>query len=149
MYGQIPAAHCAQGPSRRSANCLPATYPPAGPPTRPTPKQTYCDGLPSVEGSWIRVVVEKPFGLDLQSSEELAEELGKLYPESQLYRIDHYLGKEMVQNLFVIRFANMFTAPLWNRNCISNVQITFKVAACRCCAPVVAAPPACPLLLPT
>ncbi|EFN53828.1 hypothetical protein CHLNCDRAFT_36395 [Chlorella variabilis] len=88
--------------------------------------KTYCDGLPSVEGSWIRVVVEKPFGLDLQSSEELAEELGKLYPESQLYRIDHYLGKEMVQNLFVIRFANMFTAPLWNRNCISNVQITFK-----------------------
>lgn len=55
------------------------------------PVQAHCDDLPCVEGSWLRVIVEKPFGRDLQSSEELAEELGRLYPESQLYRIDHYL----------------------------------------------------------
>ncbi|PSC70121.1 glucose-6-phosphate 1-cytoplasmic isoform [Micractinium conductrix] len=88
--------------------------------------KTYCDALPSTEGSWIRVIVEKPFGKDLGSSEELAATLGALYPENQLYRIDHYLGKEMAQNLFVMRFANMFLAPLWNRECVSNVQITFK-----------------------
>ncbi|KAL4419711.1 hypothetical protein ABPG75_006809 [Micractinium tetrahymenae] len=88
--------------------------------------KTYCDALPKTEGSWLRVIVEKPFGRDLSSSEELAEVLGQLYPESQLYRIDHYLGKEMAQNLFVMRFANMFLSPVWNRNCISNVQITFK-----------------------
>ncbi|KAI3425139.1 hypothetical protein D9Q98_008910 [Chlorella vulgaris] len=86
----------------------------------------HCDNLRSVEGSWIRVIVEKPFGHDLQSSEQLADQLGKLYPEHQLYRIDHYLGKEMAQNLFVMRHANMFLAPVWNRTCISNVQITFK-----------------------
>ena len=76
--------------------------------------------------SWVRIVVEKPFGRDLQSSEELSEELGRLFPEEQLYRIDHYLGKEMTQNMFVMRFANMFFLPLWSRTYVSNVQITFK-----------------------
>ncbi|KAL6766229.1 GLD1 [Auxenochlorella protothecoides x Auxenochlorella symbiontica] len=76
--------------------------------------------------SWVRVVVEKPFGKDLQSSEDLAEHLGELYPEEQLYRIDHYLGKEMTQNMFVMRFANTFLSPLWSRTHVANVQITFK-----------------------
>lgn len=88
--------------------------------------KTHCDNVfPSPE-SWIRVIVEKPFGKDLQSSEVLADELGSLYPESQLYRIDHYLGKEMLQNLFVLRFANGFFSPMWNRTSIASVQITFK-----------------------
>ena len=87
----------------------------------------YCDDVASTSPkSWIRVIVEKPFGRDVQSSEELAEQLGELYPEEQLYRIDHYLGKEMLQNLFVLRFANGMMSPLWSRDNISSVQITFK-----------------------
>ena len=75
---------------------------------------------------WTRIVVEKPFGKDLQSSEELSAGISKLFTESQLYRIDHYLGKELTQNLVVMRFANRFLAPLWNRDNIANVQILFK-----------------------
>ena len=75
---------------------------------------------------WTRVVVEKPFGRDLQSSEELSSGIAKLFTEAQLYRIDHYLGKELTQNLVVMRFANRFLAPLWNRDNIANVQIIFK-----------------------
>jgi hypothetical protein len=70
--------------------------------------------------------VEKPFGRDLQSSEELSSGIAKLFTEAQLYRIDHYLGKELTQNLVVMRFANRFLAPLWNRDNIANVQIIFK-----------------------
>eukprot|EP00246_Nothoceros_aenigmaticus_P008106 TRINITY_DN225_c0_g3_i1.p1 TRINITY_DN225_c0_g3~~TRINITY_DN225_c0_g3_i1.p1 ORF type:complete len:543 (+),score=92.64 TRINITY_DN225_c0_g3_i1:262-1890(+) len=75
---------------------------------------------------WSRVIVEKPFGKDLQSSEELSQQLGDLFQEDQLYRIDHYLGKEIVQNLLVMRFANRFFVPLWNRDNIDNVQIVFR-----------------------
>ncbi|CAK9217314.1 unnamed protein product [Sphagnum troendelagicum] len=75
---------------------------------------------------WSRVIVEKPFGKDLTSAEALSSELGKLFTEEQLYRIDHYLGKEIVQNLLVMRFANRFFVPLWNRDNIANIQIVFK-----------------------
>jgi glucose-6-phosphate 1-dehydrogenase len=75
---------------------------------------------------WTRVIVEKPFGKDLESSEVLSSELGSLFTEDQLYRIDHYLGKELVQNLLVMRFANRFFVPIWNRDNIANVQIVFK-----------------------
>lgn len=75
---------------------------------------------------WNRIVVEKPFGRDLESSNHLSEELSVLFNEADLYRIDHYLGKEMVQNLMALRFANVVFEPLWNRFYISNVQITFK-----------------------
>jgi glucose-6-phosphate 1-dehydrogenase len=75
---------------------------------------------------WTRVIVEKPFGKDLDSSEALSSELGALFSEDQLYRIDHYLGKELVQNLLVMRFANRFFVPIWNRDNIANVQIVFK-----------------------
>eukprot|EP00850_Spirogloea_muscicola_P002141 SM000008S22230 [mRNA] locus=s8:585467:589117:- [translate_table: standard] len=75
---------------------------------------------------WSRVILEKPFGKDLQSSEDLANELGELFNEDQLFRIDHYLGKELVQNLLVMRFANRFFLPLWNNENIANIQITFK-----------------------
>ena len=75
---------------------------------------------------WTRVVVEKPFGHDAQSSLELGRQLRTFFDEAQVYRIDHYLGKEMVQNLMVLRFANAVFEPLWSGRHISTVQITFK-----------------------
>ncbi|CAG8562479.1 1393_t:CDS:2 [Acaulospora morrowiae] len=73
-----------------------------------------------------RLIVEKPFGKDLDSSRELGKALEPLWKEEETYRIDHYLGKEMVKNLLIIRFANVFFGAIWNRQSISNVQITFK-----------------------
>jgi glucose-6-phosphate 1-dehydrogenase len=73
-----------------------------------------------------RIVVEKPFGRDTESAKKLGKEMGALFTEDYLYRIDHYLGKEMVQNLIVLRFANTTFEPLWNRNYVSAVQISFK-----------------------
>jgi glucose-6-phosphate 1-dehydrogenase len=71
-------------------------------------------------------VVEKPFGKDLESSTALSKQLANLFSEDQIYRIDHYLGKEMVQNLMILRFANLVFEPIWNRFHISSVLITFK-----------------------
>jgi glucose-6-phosphate 1-dehydrogenase len=75
-------------------------------------------------GVWRRVIIEKPFGHDLQSSIALNAEIGKVLLERQIYRIDHYLGKETVQNLMVFRFANGIFEPIWNRRYIDHVQIT-------------------------
>jgi len=71
-----------------------------------------------------RVVIEKPFGVDLKSAHQLNDAVHEVFPERQVYRIDHYLGKETVQNLLVFRFANAIFEPLWNRNYIDHVQIT-------------------------
>jgi len=71
-----------------------------------------------------RIVVEKPFGMDLASAQDLNHQLQTYFDESQIYRIDHYLGKEAVQNLMVFRFANAVLEPLWNRNYIDHVQIS-------------------------
>ncbi len=71
-----------------------------------------------------RVIIEKPFGTDLQSAQELNTHVHRVFSEEQVYRIDHYLGKETVQNLFAMRFANSIFEPLWNRNYIDHVQIT-------------------------
>jgi glucose-6-phosphate 1-dehydrogenase len=91
----------------------------------PVAKQLGQAGLTQeVEGKWTRVIVEKPFGRDLDSAKELNRELKKILDEQQIYRIDHYLGKETVQNLMVFRFANAIAEPLWNRNFIDSVQIT-------------------------
>jgi len=78
------------------------------------------------KNGWSRLIVEKPFGRDSETSTELSNELSELFEEDQLFRIDHYLGKEMVQNLMSVRFANTVFEPIWNRNHIANVTITFK-----------------------
>jgi len=71
-----------------------------------------------------RIVIEKPFGHDLESAKELNALLGRIFQEKQIYRIDHYLGKETVQNIMAFRFANAIMEPLWNRNYIEHVQIS-------------------------
>jgi glucose-6-phosphate 1-dehydrogenase len=73
---------------------------------------------------WSRLVIEKPYGRDHRSAEELEQEVHLVFKERQVYRIDHYLGKETVQNILVFRFANGIFEPLWNRNYIDHVQIT-------------------------
>lgn len=75
---------------------------------------------------WHRVVIEKPFGYDLPSAQKLNEQINQVFKEEEIFRIDHYLGKEMVQNIEVIRFANAFFEPLWNNKHIANVQITLS-----------------------
>src|ERR1051326_8472971 len=77
-----------------------------------------------LDGRWRRVVVEKPFGTDLQSARALNRHLLGVLGEGQIFRIDHYLGKETVQNILVLRFANSIFEPIWNRRYIDHVQIT-------------------------
>jgi len=79
--------------------------------------------LSEPEGGWTRIVVEKPFGHDLESAQKLNESLRSVFEERQIYRIDHYLAKETVQNIFVLRFANGIFEPLWNQRYVDNVQI--------------------------
>ena len=81
-------------------------------------------GLNKSEKGWRRLIIEKPFGYDLESAQKLNKELLQFFDEDQLYRIDHYLGKETVQNLLVTRFSNGIYEPLWNRNFIDHVEIT-------------------------
>jgi glucose-6-phosphate 1-dehydrogenase len=80
--------------------------------------------LARAEGGWTRIVVEKPFGHDRESARALNHQLARCFAEEQVYRIDHYLGKETVQNLLVLRFANEIFEPLWNHNHVAHVQIT-------------------------
>ncbi len=99
-----------------------------------TPPEVYPDiveqlgraGLakPANPNSWVRIIIEKPFGRDLASARELNKIVLNVFEEKQVYRIDHYLGKDTVQNLLVLRFGNGIFEPLWNRNYVDHVQIT-------------------------
>jgi glucose-6-phosphate 1-dehydrogenase len=80
-------------------------------------------GLNHSEGGWARIIVEKPFGRDLNSARQLNQIVLKVFDEQNVYRIDHYLGKETVQNVLVFRFANSLYEPVWNRNYVDHVQI--------------------------
>ncbi|MDE4016075.1 glucose-6-phosphate dehydrogenase [Glaesserella parasuis] len=81
-------------------------------------------GLTTEEFGWKRIIVEKPFGYDIETAKALDIQIHKYFEEHQIYRIDHYLGKETVQNLLVLRFSNGLFEPLWNRNFIDYVEIT-------------------------
>ena len=83
---------------------------------------------PSSEGPFSRVIVEKPIGRDLDSARKINEAVSRVFDESQVFRIDHYLGKETVQNLLVLRFANSIFEPIWNHKFIDHVQITVAEA---------------------
>jgi glucose-6-phosphate 1-dehydrogenase len=76
------------------------------------------------EPGWVRIVVEKPFGHDLESARDLNRSIHAVFAEHQIFRIDHYLGKETVQNILVFRLANSMFEPLWNRRYVDHVQIT-------------------------
>jgi glucose-6-phosphate 1-dehydrogenase len=99
-----------------------------------TPPEVYPDiveqlgraGLarPANPNSWVRIIIEKPFGRDLASARDLNKIVLNVFEEKQVYRIDHYLGKDTVQNLLVLRFGNGIFEPLWNRNYVDHVQIT-------------------------
>jgi glucose-6-phosphate 1-dehydrogenase len=81
-------------------------------------------GLAAEHGGWTRIIIEKPFGHDLRSAQDLNELVTSVFREEQVYRIDHYLGKETVQNVLALRFANGIFEPLWNRNHVAEVQLT-------------------------
>jgi glucose-6-phosphate 1-dehydrogenase len=99
-----------------------------------TPPDAYIDiaqrlgeaGLarPRGNGSWARLIVEKPYGHDVQSARRLDQALGMIFRERQIFRIDHYLGKETVQNILVFRFANGIFEPIWNRRYVDHVQVS-------------------------
>ena len=109
--------------NRGSASCL---FYLATPPSlyEPIVAQLGAANMAHPEDGWRRIVVEKPFGHDLKSAQRLNQEVHRVFEEDQVYRIDHYLGKETVQNLLVFRFANAIFEPLWNRNYIDAVFIT-------------------------
>jgi glucose-6-phosphate 1-dehydrogenase len=94
----------------------------------PIVEQLSAAGLLAEDGGWRRVIVEKPFGHDLESARALNRRLAGLLQEHQIYRIDHYLGKETVQNIMAFRFANGIFEPIWNRRYIDHVQITVAEA---------------------
>jgi glucose-6-phosphate 1-dehydrogenase len=81
-------------------------------------------GLNDSQGGWTRIILEKPFGHDLNSAQELNQVIHKAFDEKDVYRIDHYLGKETVQNILVFRFGNSLFEPVWNRNYVDHIEIT-------------------------
>ncbi|CUH92543.1 glucose-6-phosphate dehydrogenase [Herbinix luporum] len=84
----------------------------------------YKSKMTKIEGAWSRLVIEKPFGKDLITARQLNQKLLEVFDESNIYRIDHYLGKEMIQNIMVLRFGNLIFESLWNNKFIDNIQIS-------------------------
>jgi len=87
-------------------------------------KRLGAHGMARPQKGWARIIIEKPFGRDLSSAKQLNNEVNHVFEEEQIFRIDHYLGKETVQNILVFRFANGIFESVWNRNYIDNIQIT-------------------------
>ena len=110
------------GRARPAATCS-SIFPPSPASTRAVAQGLGAAGLGKGDG-WRRLVVEKPFGHDLASARELSDRLHEVFDESDVYRIDHYLGKETVQNILAFRFGNGIFEPLWNRRYVNHVQIT-------------------------
>ena len=81
-------------------------------------------GLAEAQGGWTRIIIEKPFGSDLETARALNAKVAEVFDEAEVFRIDHYLGKETVQNVLALRFANGILEPLWNRNHVAEVQMT-------------------------
>ncbi len=94
------------------------------PPSTTSSRRRASSPIPHDAGKYSRIIVEKPFGHDLASGDALNAELHRVFHERQIFRIDHYLGKETVQNLVALRFGNAIFEPIWNRNHIDHVQIT-------------------------
>ncbi len=90
----------------------------------PIIEQLGAAGMNKAQDGWQRVVIEKPFGYDLESAHALNDKVHHVFKEDQVYRIDHYLGKETAQNILYLRFANTIFEPIWNRNYINHIQIT-------------------------
>jgi glucose-6-phosphate 1-dehydrogenase len=122
-YQQLAQRLDQLGASLDSGNCL---FYLSTPPQLYEPIVTHLGaaGLAMSDAGWRRIVIEKPFGRDLESARQLNTAVHKVFGEDQIYRIDHYLGKETVQNLLVFRFANAIFEPLWNRNYVDSIQIT-------------------------
>src|SRR6202041_2583526 len=87
-------------------------------------EQLGAHGMAKPERGKVHTIIEKPFGHDLASAKELLNDVNRVFAEDQIFRIDHYLGKETVQNILVFRFANGIFEPVWNRNYVDHVQIT-------------------------
>lgn len=119
-YSELEAFIAAQGWSRNMAFYLSVSPSEFTPVVRNLGEQ----GLLDQSHGWRKVVLEKPFGYDQKSAETLQNELNQYLSEEQSYRIDHYLGKSMVQNILVFRFANILMEPVWNRNYIDHIQIS-------------------------
>jgi len=86
------------------------------------------------KGTWNRIVVEKPFGNDLRTAEKLDEILGKLFSEEQIYRIDHYLGKDLLQNILAFRFSNNLLEHGWNNKLIESIEIHLNESFTNACS---------------
>jgi len=82
--------------------------------------------------NWQRLVIEKPFGKDLKTAKHLNDSLHVYFTENDIYRIDHYLGKDMIQNIMVLRFANLVFESLWSNQYIDNIQISLWHRPCTC-----------------
>jgi len=87
-------------------------------------RQIGAAGISRPRNGWTRIIIEKPYGQDLESAIELDATVHQVFDENQIYRIDHYLGKETVQNIIVFRFANAIFEPLWNRRYVDHIQIS-------------------------